>query len=90
MLFLSEIQGRFTVGAITFVTPVRPDRTVGPAKLRNSTAKPPEPAFCLQEVAFTAYYPAELSSKTTTKGIHWLIRLVELLVIQPSSQLRSN
>lgn len=74
MLFLSEAQGRFPVGAITFVTPVRPTRTVGTANLRSSRFKNPEPAFCLREVAFTAYYPAESSSKTTNKGLHWIVR----------------
>jgi platelet-activating factor acetylhydrolase len=78
MLFLSEIHGRFTVGAITFVTPVRPGHAVGAAKLRNSSPKSPEPAFYLREVAFTAYYPAEHKPKTTTKGIHWLIRWVDI------------
>jgi platelet-activating factor acetylhydrolase len=78
MFFLPEIQGRFAVGAITFVTPVRPACAVGSARLRNSSSTP---AFCLQEVAFTAYYPAELTSKTARKGVDWLIRLVELFII---------
>jgi len=81
MLFFSDFQGGFPVGATTFVTPVRPARIVGSAKLRNSKSEPPEPAFYLEEVAFTAYYPADLSSRTTRKGLHWLIRLVELLTI---------
>jgi platelet-activating factor acetylhydrolase len=77
MFFLPEIQGRFAVGASTFVTPVRPACTTGSATLRNSTSS----AFRLQEVAFTAYYPAELTSKTVRKGVDWLIRLVELFII---------
>lgn len=81
MLFLPEIHGPFAVGAITFVTPVQPSRITGAAKLktRDSTSElPAEPALCLQEVAFTAYYPAKISSETPKKGIPWLIRLVRL------------
>jgi platelet-activating factor acetylhydrolase len=81
MLFLSEIQGPFAVGAVTFVTPVQPSRIISAAKLkrRDSTSElPAEPALCLQEVAFTAYYPAKISSETPNKGIPWLTRLVHV------------
>jgi platelet-activating factor acetylhydrolase len=84
MLLLSEIQGRYAVGAITFTTPARPGGPVGTVKLRNSTSSPPEPALFLQEVAFTAYYPTE-SGRASDKGLHWLIRFVELLIFLPSS-----
>ncbi|RDB22670.1 Platelet-activating factor acetylhydrolase 2 [Hypsizygus marmoreus] len=74
MLFFPEISGRFPVGSITFVSPVRPSRAVGSIKLRNATTAH-EHALNLEEVAFTAYYPTEENLRTA-KGVHWLIRPV--------------
>ncbi|KAG5648914.1 hypothetical protein DXG03_000263 [Asterophora parasitica] len=75
MLFLPELPGRFPVGATTFITPVRSPRTVGSFKLR-SQSDAPQSALYLEEVAFTAYYPANISN-TTRKGLNWLIRPVK-------------
>lgn len=72
MLFLPEIPGRFRVGATTFVTPVRPARTVGSAKILNLVSHVREPALHLEEVAFTAYYPADINGRQ--KGLNWVIR----------------
>lgn len=69
MFFLHEFAGRYPVGATTFVTPVRLPRIIGSAKLPDS-----QPALRLEEVAFTAYYPAETTSKSTCKGLHWVTR----------------
>ncbi|KAK0234052.1 platelet-activating factor acetylhydrolase, isoform II-domain-containing protein, partial [Armillaria fumosa] len=61
----------YSVGATTFVTPVRPSRIYGSARLPNE-----QPALVLDEVAFTAYYPANLADKSWTPrlGIDWLNR----------------
>ncbi|KAF9464383.1 platelet-activating factor acetylhydrolase [Collybia nuda] len=77
MLFLPEIPGRFPVGATTFVTPVRPARSVGSASILNSLSNTPEPALYLEEVAFTAYYPADTRVNGTQKiqhGLNWVLR----------------
>ncbi|KAF9534710.1 platelet-activating factor acetylhydrolase, isoform II-domain-containing protein [Crepidotus variabilis] len=76
MLSLPAIQGRFPVGVTTFVTPVRPARPVGSAKLKNHLkTRPGQPdyAFLLEEVAYTAYYPADVG-KLQTKGVPWFLR----------------
>ncbi|KAJ6628803.1 platelet-activating factor acetylhydrolase, isoform II-domain-containing protein [Mycena sp. CBHHK59/15] len=69
MFSLCQPNGPHPVGAVTLTAPVRPSLTIGAATLRASG----EPAFRLQEVAFTAYYPADVS-KEQAKGLHWLIR----------------
>lgn len=71
-MFLPESSGQFRVGATTFVTPVRPPRSVGSAKILNSTSNVREPALQLEEVAFTAYYPADVGERK--KGLDWVIR----------------
>ncbi|KAF8165535.1 platelet-activating factor acetylhydrolase, isoform II-domain-containing protein [Crassisporium funariophilum] len=76
MLSLPAIQGRFPVGITTFVTPVRPARPIGSAKLRNvrsTRTDQPNHAFFLEEVAFTAYYPAKVNP-ASKKGVPWFIR----------------
>ncbi|KAG6903475.1 hypothetical protein C0995_005498 [Termitomyces sp. Mi166 len=67
MLFLSNASGPFPVGATTFVTSVPFPRQVGSIKLQSNN----EPALFLSEVAFTAYYPADIS-KSTKKGLDWI------------------
>jgi platelet-activating factor acetylhydrolase len=77
MFFLPAIQGRFPVGITTFVTPVKSPQPIGNVKLRKPhTARPSHKnsALFLEEVAFTAYYPADVSSKTVKHGVDWLIR----------------
>ncbi|KAK0473074.1 platelet-activating factor acetylhydrolase, isoform II-domain-containing protein [Armillaria novae-zelandiae] len=63
--------GPYPVGATTFVTPVRPSRIYGSARLPNG-----QPALVLDEVAFTVYYPANMADKSWTSriGIDWLNR----------------
>ncbi|CAA7260046.1 unnamed protein product [Cyclocybe aegerita] len=75
-LFLPRIQGRFSVGVTTFVTPVRPPQSIGTAKLKRSAGKKqeqPSHALFLEEVAFTAYYPADVSA-ASKKGVPWFLR----------------
>lgn len=78
MFSLHQFNGRFCVGASTFVAPVRPPLTIGSAKLPGrSPDHTLRPALQLEEIAFTAYYPANISpggSKNISKGLHWLIR----------------
>ncbi|KAF8076569.1 platelet-activating factor acetylhydrolase, isoform II-domain-containing protein [Lyophyllum atratum] len=76
MFFLSEIPGRFPVGATTFLSRVPSPRPVGCIKLRNQQSDAPQSALILEEVAFTAYYPAD-ASKLTKKGLDWVIRPVK-------------
>ncbi|TFK71814.1 hypothetical protein BDN72DRAFT_837193 [Pluteus cervinus] len=71
MLFLHEARGKFPVGATTFVTPARPARTIGTVKRVLPDGKL-EPALKLEEVAFTAYYPANTDG--ARKGIDWVLR----------------
>ncbi|KAG5633990.1 hypothetical protein H0H81_004006, partial [Sphagnurus paluster] len=73
MLFLSDVPGRFPVGATTFLTRARSPHIVGSLKLSKNVL---EPALKLEEVAFTAYYPAD-TSRPTRKGLDWLIRPVK-------------
>lgn len=68
---LPDCHDPYSVGATTFVTPVRPSRIYGSARLPNG-----QPALVLDEVAFTAYYPADMANKSWTLrlGIDWLNR----------------
>ncbi|KAK0206350.1 platelet-activating factor acetylhydrolase, isoform II-domain-containing protein [Desarmillaria ectypa] len=69
--FLSDCHDLYSVGATTFVTPVRPSRIYGSARLPNG-----QPALVLDEVVFTAYYPANRADKSwkSRRGIDWLNR----------------
>jgi len=85
-LFLPAIPGRYAVGVTTFVTPVSSPRPIGSVKLRNGSSEASsgtstpqgqaKPALFLEEVAYTAYYPADISSKAAkaAKGVDWFIR----------------
>jgi platelet-activating factor acetylhydrolase len=72
MLFLPSPKGPFSVGATHFRLPVSPPQTYGTAQIRNRSTGKLEPALVLEEMAFTAYYPAEV--KGIKKGIDWLQR----------------
>lgn len=80
MLTLPEIPGKYPVGATTFAIPIvtknEASRTIGRAKLKPSSGGEPDtPAVKLEEVAFTAYYPADTSSaRKLQKSVHWIPR----------------
>ncbi|PPQ65961.1 hypothetical protein CVT26_010723 [Gymnopilus dilepis] len=75
-VFLPDTNGHFPVGVTTFVTPVRPAKPIGSAKLRRAgSTDESQDALYLEEVAFTAYYPADIST-ASRKGVPWLLRPV--------------
>ncbi|KAF8631576.1 hypothetical protein AX15_002327 [Amanita polypyramis BW_CC] len=75
MLSLPPIQGRYAVSTTTFVTPVRPTRVFGSAmhRVNASPVDQLEPALRMEEVGFTAYYPAD-TSLASQRGLDWLLR----------------
>ncbi|KAG1755516.1 platelet-activating factor acetylhydrolase, isoform II-domain-containing protein [Suillus lakei] len=77
MLFLSEFHGRFPVGATTFKLPVSA-KVLGTAKIRrhghSDGGQSLKPALQLEQVVFTAYYPADVSGNKVKKGLDWLLR----------------
>jgi platelet-activating factor acetylhydrolase len=81
MLSLPNIAGRYEVGATTFALQLRSASVIGSAKLREQGTEELKPALTLEEVAFTAFYPAETSGKDGVrdlrKGIDWLGRPVK-------------
>lgn len=72
MPFLPYISGAYPVGATTFSLVLSSPEVIGKAKLRDGS-----PALSLEEVVFTAFYPADLSTppnaKKPRKGIRWLL-----------------
>jgi platelet-activating factor acetylhydrolase len=72
-LYLPHVPGRFPVGMTTFVTPISPSQLVGTAKLKNTRTGQLDHALTLEEVAFSAYYPADISSNASN-GVPWLLR----------------
>ena len=80
MFTLPEVHGKYPVGATTFAIPIQAQddasRVVGRAKLKPSSGcQPDTPALRLEEVAFTAYYPADVHAvKHAQKGVHWVPR----------------
>lgn len=74
-MFLPNPGGRFPVGATTFKLSV-PRCTLGSAKVRAVSSELKH-ALVLEEVAFTAYYPADVPPKSTPReGLRWLLRFV--------------
>ncbi|KAJ7044522.1 platelet-activating factor acetylhydrolase, isoform II-domain-containing protein [Mycena alexandri] len=74
MLPLRPPRGANPVGATTFVAAVNLAVAVGSATLAGTTN---DPALVLEEIAFTAYYPADLSQRPRPrKGLDWLLRPV--------------
>jgi platelet-activating factor acetylhydrolase len=74
MLSFPDIVGPYKVGATTFSLPLRSSSVIGSAKVRHSK-EGLKPALSLEEVAFTAFYPADLAGGTYSKhGLDWLIR----------------
>lgn len=82
MFTLPEAPGRYPVGATTFAVPINTtnesSRIIGRAKLKPSSGGQPDtPALKLEEVAFTAYYPADTDTHVKLqKGVHWIPRCV--------------
>ncbi|KAG6831388.1 hypothetical protein H0H92_010990 [Tricholoma furcatifolium] len=83
MLFLSNISGSFPVAATTFATQVSSPRQFGNIKLASNS----EPALLLQEVAFTAYYPADVSA-TARRGLDWVLRHIPIYPNAPLARPR--
>lgn len=75
-MFLPNPGGRFPVGATTFKLPV-PQHTVSGVKVRSGPSSELKHALVLEEVAFTAYYPADVPSRSIPRGLNWLLRFVE-------------
>lgn len=68
-LFLPGLPvGQYPVGSTTFTSPVKPTVTFGSATYENG-----DPALVLDEIGYTAYYPANTTSQAK-KGIDWLMR----------------
>jgi platelet-activating factor acetylhydrolase len=80
MLSLPNITGHYEVGATTFALPLRSPEVIGSAKLRVPGTDELRPALLLEEVAFTAFYPAETSGSDSfsklRRGVDWLVRYV--------------
>lgn len=85
MLFLPDSCGRFSVGATTFRLPVS-TKVLGTAKIRRNShsdgGPSVKPALQLDEVIFTAYYPADIQGRNIKKGLDWLLRSVSELRCQ--------
>jgi hypothetical protein len=83
MLSLPEFHGRFPVGATTFKFPVC-TKVLGTAKIHrhghSDDGPSVKPALQLDEVVFTAYYPAHVKGSNIKKGMDWLLRSVLMLV----------
>ncbi|KAF9006574.1 platelet-activating factor acetylhydrolase, isoform II-domain-containing protein [Cyathus striatus] len=61
MLSLPSIRGTHPVGVTSFATAL-PRRPIGALKIRDPRTGKVDPALWLEDVAFTAYYPADSSS----------------------------
>ncbi|KAI0346777.1 hypothetical protein BDW22DRAFT_1351049 [Trametopsis cervina] len=78
MFTLPDVPGPYPVGATTFAVPIDlpnpQDRIVGDGKVKATAAgNPHEPALKLEELAFTAFYPAEVNGgRRVRKGMAWL------------------
>ncbi|KAI9507512.1 platelet-activating factor acetylhydrolase, isoform II-domain-containing protein [Russula earlei] len=68
-MILEPPAGPYPVGATTFILPVRPAKVIGTAGVRTESGEI-APALRLEEVSFTAYYPA--SHSTTGERSRWL------------------
>lgn len=79
MLPLPEIKGPYEVGATTFYCKPSP-LTIGTAKVRSPSGELVD-LLRLDEVVYTAYYPAdtgEAARRSAGKGVPWLQRHVVL------------
>ncbi|KAH9986353.1 platelet-activating factor acetylhydrolase, isoform II-domain-containing protein [Russula compacta] len=73
-MLLEHPTGPYLVGATTFALPVRPSDVIGTATVRTETGQI-TPALRLEEVSFTAYYPASPTiAQSRWKWLDWLPR----------------
>lgn len=90
MFTLPEVPGKYPVGATTFAVHIPPPsnqecdgHVIGNAKLKTSRGGASDgPALVMKEVAFTAYYPAEMVvdsgfGANLQKGMLWLSRFFQ-------------
>jgi platelet-activating factor acetylhydrolase len=79
---LFDAHGPHPVGATTFAITVNvcnpQERILSDAKVKATAAgRPAEPALKLEEVAFTAFYPAKIDvsgKRPPGKGLQWIPR----------------
>lgn len=75
---LPAIHGKYPVGATDFTVPLHSTTYIGKAKLKHGETV--RPALALEEVAFTAFYPAR-TSKDKAPPLDWLVRCVCPIII---------
>ena len=72
---LPYVVGQYAVGVTTFAIPISAVddtvRVIGNAKLKASAGLAGTPALSLEEVSFTAYYPADTDENSSTSTIRW-------------------
>jgi hypothetical protein len=71
MFFLRYPPGKYSVGATNFVFPAETPHVVGGATLPSTNG--PKPLLKLEEIAFTAYYPARVEGNPKY-GMEWIVR----------------
>lgn len=80
VLTLPKVPGPYAVGVTTFAVAVPAqtdeDRIIGTAKLKGHAGTAGAPALKLEEVAFTAYYPADVSSGSAGQRVGWIPKCV--------------
>ena len=69
MLSLETPEGH-PVGATTFLSRLASPTRHGSVKVKGHQ----ESGLVLEEVAFTAYYPAQVNSRISRKGLDWITR----------------
>lgn len=92
MFSLPDFHGRFPVGATTFKLPVS-NRVLGTAKIRSHASHEGttlKPALQLDEVVFTAYYPADIKENIIKKGLNWVLRSASWLTSNQVNEFYSD
>jgi platelet-activating factor acetylhydrolase len=88
-MLLEHPTGPYDVGAMTFTLPVRPTEVIGKATVRTETGQI-TPALRLEEVSFTAYYPASPTTKKEKwRWLNWLPRYVLHCVFEAQTKITS-
>ncbi|KAF9268144.1 hypothetical protein L218DRAFT_892916 [Marasmius fiardii PR-910] len=75
MMFSLKTPKGYPVGATTFRAPLIAATRIGSVKLKGSEDK----GLPLEEVAFTAYYPAQVDSNSR-RGLDWITRPLRLAI----------